>query len=249
VEVPWSLPALRREWNAVKGCAGAVVGGELKGSPPAPGLTRSLGRWARTRDSHAGCRAGRRVGCPRFKRRGRGRVSCRFMTGALGVSGRTRVRLARIGHVRTHEPAVKVLSRLKNGSARVLSATVSWQAGRWYCSMTVQVARTDAGATQPDAVVGVDVGVRHLAVLFTRPDDRVENPRALSARAAPAASLPAAPGSSASRGQSRPVTARMRPRSQAAGPHDALAVSGRPSTSEPGFTPGLGTSAATRSTR
>ncbi|MGO9900087.1 MAG: hypothetical protein ACLP0J_10430 [Solirubrobacteraceae bacterium] len=39
-------------------------------------------------DFKKGRRRGARVGFPRFKHRGRGRVSCRFTTGALGVSAR-----------------------------------------------------------------------------------------------------------------------------------------------------------------
>jgi putative transposase len=177
VVVPWSLPALRREWNAQKRVLAPWWAENSKESYSSglDALARGLGAYA---DSKAGRRAGRSVGFPRFKRR-RGRVSCRFTTGALGVSGRTRVTLPRIGHVRTHEPTVKLLSRLKNGTARVLSATVSCEAGRWHCSLTVQVERADARARQPDWVVGVDVGLRHLAVLSTRPDDPVENPRGL----------------------------------------------------------------------
>jgi putative transposase len=178
VEVPWSLPALRREWNAQKRVLAPWWAENSKESYSSglDALARALGAYS---DSKAGRRAGRRVGFPRFKRRGRGRVSCRFTTGALGVSGPTRVRLPRVGHVRTHEPTVKLFSRLKNGRARLLSATVSCEACRWYCSLTVQAERTDAAARQPDAVVGIDVGVRHLAVLSTRPDDPVVNPKAL----------------------------------------------------------------------
>jgi putative transposase len=85
----------------------------------------------------------------------------------------------RIGHVRTHEPTTKLLSRLEAGTARVFSATISHEDGRWYCSLTAQLERADRTAIKPSEVVGVDVGVRHLAVLSTRPEDPVENPRAL----------------------------------------------------------------------
>lgn len=178
VEVPWSLAALRREWNVAKHELAPWWPQNSKEaySSGLDALARALEGFS---DSKNGARRGARVGFPRFKRRGHGRVSCRFTTGALGVAARTRVKLPRIGHIRTHEPTMKLLRRLDAGSARVLSGTVSREAGRWYCSLTVQTHRNDQPATAPDAVVGVDVGVRHLAVLSTRRDDPVENPRAL----------------------------------------------------------------------
>jgi putative transposase len=191
VEVPWTLPALRREWNLAKDRLAPWWAESSKESYSSglDALARALGAFS---DSKAGRRQGRRVGFPRFKRRGRGRVSCRFTTGALGVPGRTRVQLPhsrsdgrvqmgpRIGRVRSHEPTSKLLRKLGAGDARVLSATVSLEGGRWYCSLTVEARRSDAPAMKPAAVVGVDAGVRHLAVLSTRPGDPVPNPRALS---------------------------------------------------------------------
>jgi putative transposase len=178
VVVPWTLAELRREWNQAKREVAPWWPENSKEaySSGFDGLARALKGFS---DSKAGRRRGERVGFARFKRRGRGRCSCRFTTGALGVSGRTRVKLPRIGHVRTHEPTTKLLRLLEAGAARVLSATVSHEGGRWYCSLTVEVERADAPAVEPDAVVGVDVGVRHLAVLSTRPDDPAPNPRAL----------------------------------------------------------------------
>jgi putative transposase len=64
------------------------------------------------------------------------------------------------------------------GRARVLSVTVSAPAGRWFASFTCEVARDDAAGARPNAVVGVDLGVQHLAVCST--GEVVENPRALS---------------------------------------------------------------------
>jgi putative transposase len=129
-------------------------------------------------DSRHGRRAGRRVGFPRFKRRGRSRESYTYTTGSFGVSGRTRVQLPRVGHVRTHEPTVKLARRLDAGSARVLSATVSRQGGRWFCSLCCEVDRADLPPVRPQSTVGVDVGVGQLAVLST--GELVPNPRALA---------------------------------------------------------------------
>ncbi len=95
------------------------------------------------------------------------------------MSSRTRVKLPRIGSVRTHEPTTKLAGKLAAGQASALSATISQQTGRWCCALTVETQRNDLPAARPDAIVGVDVGIRHLAVLSTRPHDPVENPRAL----------------------------------------------------------------------
>jgi putative transposase len=138
-------------------------------------LAAALKNWD---DSKRGRRAGPRVGFPRFKRRGRCRQSFRYTTGSFGISGRCRVQLPRIGHVRTHEPTTKLQRRLERGDARVLSATVARDGDRWFCSLCCEVMRSDRPAVKPDSIVGVDAGVRHLAVLST--GERVENPRALT---------------------------------------------------------------------
>ena len=127
-------------------------------------------------DSKHGRRAGAKLGFPRFKRRGRARASFRYTTGSFGVSGRARVQLPRIGHVRSHEPTTKLARKLDRGEARVLSATVSREGDRWFCSLCCEVERADLSPARGD-VVGVDAGVRYLASLST--GEQVTNPRAL----------------------------------------------------------------------
>ncbi len=176
VEVPWSLPALRREWNARKGAV-APWWAENSKEAASSGLAALADGLKAFSDSKQGKRAGRRTGFPRFKRRGRGRNSFRYTTGRFGVSGRTRVQLPRIGHVRTHEPTGKLARKIEAGTARILAATVSRDGDRWFCSFTCEVERTDTAPTLADATVGVDAGIHHLSVLST--GERVSNPRAL----------------------------------------------------------------------
>jgi putative transposase len=105
-------------------------------------------------------------------------VSVGFTTGTIRVeSDRKHVTLPRLGRIRLHESARKLARRLEAGTARILSATVRRDAGRWYVSFTCQVQRAERRPRQPDAVVGVDVGVSNLAVLST--GDLVPNPRHL----------------------------------------------------------------------
>jgi putative transposase len=175
-EVPWSLPALRREWNAAKAKV-APWWAENSKEAASSGLADLAAGLKAFWDSKDGRRGGPRVGFPRFKRRGRCRESFRYTTGSFGVSGRCRVQLPRVGQVRTHEPMTKLQRRLAAGAARVLSVTVAREGARWFCSLCCEVNRCEEPASRPGSVVGVDAGVRHLAVLST--GEPVENARAL----------------------------------------------------------------------
>ncbi len=118
--------------------------------------------------SKKGGRKGRRVGFPRLKKRGKCRDSFR-LTGVIGC-GRGSVTLPRLGAVRTHEPVLKLARKLEDGTARVLSATVSRTAQRWFVSFTVEVEREEPGRhARPGSAAGVDLGVK---TLLTGVDDR-----------------------------------------------------------------------------
>jgi transposase len=162
----WSLPALRRAWNAVKGEV-APWWGEVSKEAFNTGLdalARGLKNWA---DSRTGVRAGRPVGFPRFKAR-RSTPSVRFTTGPVRVEpDRKHVVLPRLGRLKLHESARKLARRLEAGTARILSATVRRDGGRWHVAFTVQVDRAQRTPVRPQSVVGVDVGISHLAVLST----------------------------------------------------------------------------------
>ena len=118
--------------------------------------------------SKKGQRKGRRLGFPRFKKRGKCRDSFRVSTGAIGC-GPTSVTLPRIGEIQIHEPGRKLARRLENGTARVMSATVSRTAQRWFVSFTVEVEREVPGRhPRPGSAVGIDLGVK---TLLTAVDD------------------------------------------------------------------------------
>jgi putative transposase len=177
VEVPWTLPALRREWNRAKHEVAPWWAENSKEaySSGLDGLARALKNWA---DSRAGRRKGRPVRFPHRKRKGRCRDACRFTTGAIKVlPDRKHVRLPRIGILKTHESTRKLARRLEHGTARILAATITRTADRWFVSFTVEVQRTTPASHGHDTVVGVDVGVRHLATLSA--ETIIPNPRAL----------------------------------------------------------------------
>ncbi|MEU4782509.1 IS607 family element RNA-guided endonuclease TnpB [Micromonospora sp. NPDC023633] len=171
----WTLPALRKTWNAAKEqvapwwreCSKEAFNTGLDA------LARGLRNWA---DSRSGKRAGRPVGFPRFKSRRRTTASVRFTTGTIRVEpGRKHVVLPRLGRLKPHESARKLARRLEAGTARIMSATVRRDGGRWH---VVEVERCERTPARPDSVVGVDVGITHLAVLST--GELVDNPRHLT---------------------------------------------------------------------
>ncbi|WP_405090013.1 IS607 family element RNA-guided endonuclease TnpB [Micromonospora sp. NBC_01392] len=168
--VSWTLPALRRAWNAAKDdvapwwreCSKEAFNTGLDA------LARGLKNWA---DS-------RLVGFPRFKSRRRATPTVRFTTGAIRVEpDRMHVVLPRLGRLTLYESARKLARRLENGTARIMSARVRRDGGRWHVSFCVEVQRAERQPARPASVVGVDVGVKHLAVLST--GELVPNPRHL----------------------------------------------------------------------
>jgi putative transposase len=132
--------------------------------------------------SRKGERKGRRLGFPRRKRKGKSRDSFR-LTGVIRCSG-SAVELPRLGMLKTHEPTVKLARKIGDGTARILSATVSRTAQRWFVSFTVEVDRDmPRRHGRPGSAIGIDLGVK---TLLTGVDDRgrlieVAGPRPLRA--------------------------------------------------------------------
>jgi len=110
-------------------------------------------------------KAGRPPGYPRFKRRG---IRDSFYVDNIQLKLKNkRVRIPKLGWVKMAEPL-----RLQG---KITSAVISCTAGRWFCSIQVEIDIPDVKAVGP--TVGVDVGIKRLAVTS---DGRVfQNPRAL----------------------------------------------------------------------
>ncbi len=177
VEVPWTLATLRREWNRAKNQVAPWWRENSKEaySSGLDALARAIANWS---TSKQGRRNGPRVGFPRFKGKHRSQPACRFTTGAIRVeSDRHHVVLPRLGRIRTHESTRKLARRLEAGTARIVSASVSCTADRWHVSFTVEVQRRVPEGHRVGGLVGMDVGVRHLAVLST--GQAISNPRPL----------------------------------------------------------------------
>jgi len=112
-------------------------------------------------------------GFPRFKSCRNGRGSFR-LTGSIRAS-QARVQLPRIGKVKLKEQGY--LPTPKQTHIRVLSATVSERAERWFVSFNVE--EEIEVPILEHHVIGVDVGIKTLAV--TSDGEVFENPRALKA--------------------------------------------------------------------
>ncbi|MGH3389570.1 MAG: IS607 family element RNA-guided endonuclease TnpB [Actinomadura sp.] len=188
----WSGAELHRRWNAAKKTDPSLAwwgeNSKCVYQEAFRDLERALREFVKSR---AGARKGRRLGFPRFKRRGKCRDSFRFSTGAIRCSGCS-VTLPRLGTVGTHESTRKLARRVKNGTARILSATVSRTAHRWHVSFTVQVDRdVPQRHARPGSTVGVDLGVNMLLTCVDNHGSVIEaaGPKALKAGLAKLARL------------------------------------------------------------
>ena len=171
----WSMYSMRKAWNLAKAEI-APWWAECSKEAYATGLDQlatGLKNWS---EAKKGIRKGRQVGFPRFKSKRQATKSCRFTTGVIRLQGRTHVTLPVLGTIKTHESTRKLARRIDNGTATIKSATVRLEAGRWYVSFSVLVQRPEPAPKRPGAVIGVDLGIKTLAV-FSDGRPPAENPK------------------------------------------------------------------------
>ncbi|MFF8535466.1 IS607 family element RNA-guided endonuclease TnpB [Streptomyces sp. SAS_267] len=181
---PWSLPALRKAFNAAKHTDPRFAGWWEDNSKEAysTGLANAAAGFDNYAKSKQGKRRGKQAGMPRFKSKRKARLSCRFTTGTIRVEpGGRHVALPRLGTIRVHEPTVKLLGRVQAGTARILSATVRHEHGRWFVSFQVETAREFRRVARPGVAVGIDLGLKTLAVTADSTGEirQMANPRHL----------------------------------------------------------------------
>lgn len=97
-----------------------------------------------------------KLGFPKFKKKSKAIGSFR-LTGSITVYTDA-VQLPRLGRIRLHEHGYIPTD------AKILSATVSEQAGRWYVSVQVEQEQEKSVSTTTSAI-GVDLGIKTLATL------------------------------------------------------------------------------------
>lgn len=108
------------------------------------------------------------LGFPKPKKRSKGIGSFR-LTGSIHVFDDA-VQLPRVGRLRVHEHGYLPTN------AKILSATVSERAGRWFVSIQVEEEQEQATPATTTAI-GVDLGIKTLATLSD--GSTIANPRAL----------------------------------------------------------------------
>ena len=169
---PWintSAYSLRKAWNAAKSTV-APWWAENSKEAYASGCANLSTALGNRRDG--------RTRMPRFKSKRRARLTCRFTTGSFGlVRDRRHVQLPVIGVIRTCESTRKLARKVDAGTARIRSATLSYQRGRWHVAFSVEVDEPAPVPRDGGRVVGVDLGITDLATLST--GEHVPNPRRL----------------------------------------------------------------------
>jgi putative transposase len=168
-----SAPELHKAWNAWKR-ENAPWWTEVSKCAPQEAfrdLEKALKNWK-----------AKRARFPRFKRKKSLDDNKARLTGTIKVFSR-QVQLPRIGLVKTKERTDKLVGLIQAKKARVLSATISREADRFYVSLTCEVERPDPKPKEvrsEDDVVGVDLGLSSFAVLSD--GTRIEAPKPLAKR-------------------------------------------------------------------
>jgi putative transposase len=187
-----SLRVLRKRWNTAKDqvCVntetGAVWWSECSKEAYADGVKGGVDAYWNWQASRSGKRDGKKMGFPRFKKKGRDQDRVTFTTGAMRVEpDRRHLTLPVIGTIRTHENTRRIERLITKGRARVLAITVRRNGTRLDASVRVLVQRPQKGKVAlPSSRVGVDVGVRRLATVADENGavlEHVPNPRPLDA--------------------------------------------------------------------
>jgi putative transposase len=190
-----SLRVLRKRWNTVKNevCVNADTGTvwwrECSKEAYADGIDGAVDAYWNWQASRSGKRDGKRMGFPRFKKKGRDQDRVSFTTGAMRVEpDRRHLTLPVIGTVRTHQNTRRIERLIAKGRARVLAITVRRNGTRLDGSVRVLVQRPQrTKVAHPGSQVGVDIGVRRLATVASANGtvlERVPNPRPLDAELA-----------------------------------------------------------------
>jgi putative transposase len=162
---------------------------------------RALAAWA---DSRSGKRKGKRVGFPRFQKKTGATQSFRLRNkrpkgrpSAIRVGDNDRPRsvtLPGIGQIGVHDDTRPLRRMLAKDRAKILFATVSHHAGRWWISLNAEAANlhpvqqhSPRDATDHGGWVGVDRGLSAFAVVAN--DDGKEVARIANAPKALAAGM------------------------------------------------------------
>jgi len=167
---PWTLESLRKQWNQEKNDVAPWWRDNSKEAYASgiADLVQALSNWS---NSKRGKRKGKRAGFPKFKSKRKDQNRVRFTTGTMRFEeDRRTIVLPTIGALRSKENTRGVQRHLAKNNARLLSCTLSERWGRLFvsCQLAVRtniVSPTGKAPSNPDARVGVDLGMRSLATI------------------------------------------------------------------------------------
>ena len=201
----WSAWSLSKRWNAVKDLE-APWWREVSMHAFRSGLTAAANALENWHESRTGKRKGRRMGFPRFKTKKNALLSVSFveinhqlswlhpdrhhvrlMLPQSAAEPDLRRRRQYLGWVHTVEPTGQLYRLIDEGLGTIQKVTISLRGGRWRASFQVryQTPSTMPPARRLGAMVGIDVGLRHLATLsqpvpgLTDEDGHIPNPNVL----------------------------------------------------------------------
>lgn len=206
--VPWSEYSLRKSWNQAKDEV-APWWQEVSMHAFRSGLVGAASALKGFSDSKNGDRTGRRVGFPRYKKKGRctqsvsfvelnhqlswlhpSRHGIRLMLPQSSPDPGVRRRRAQLEWLHTTTSTRRLHNLVQEGRGSIQKVTIAKRGGRWQAAFSVRYYERPAAAPgkRLGDVVGVDAGVKHLATLsFPVPGvsdelGHVTNPEVLAAQ-------------------------------------------------------------------
>ncbi|MCX4784514.1 RNA-guided endonuclease TnpB family protein [Streptomyces sp. NBC_01264] len=141
------------------------------------GFDRAQAAWNNWMNSARGQRGGRRVGYPRYKKKGRCLDSFTLYHDVqkprIRLDGYRHLIIPTSGRVRIHGSSRRLARLIAGGEARVQSVTITRRAHRWYASVSCRIIQPSSAKQtvrqRVGGTVGVDLGSRYLAVLSHGP--------------------------------------------------------------------------------
>lgn len=168
-KVPWSAPALEKEWRAAHPeLFPWFCEGKLSSRIPKEACRMRAAGFSNYLKSKQGRRQGPHVGFPKWRKRKHGSRFRYDADRAKPLDTRT-ARLPAIGDVTVREDMSWLVDRMATGQARILGATIRELAGRWWISFQVEVDRDEVNKRHQvpaDArKCGIDLGLKTFAVI------------------------------------------------------------------------------------
>ncbi len=178
LSTPWTLEALRKQWNQEKNEVAPWWGENSKEaySSGIADLVQALSNWS---SSNNGRRKGRKVGFSKFKSKRKDQNRVRFTTGTMRFEDDHRtIVLPTIGCLRSKENTRRIQRHLAKNNARLLNCTLSERWGRLFISCQLAIKTnvlTPPSTAMPkkDPRAGVDLGLRSLATIADSNGDMI----------------------------------------------------------------------------